>query len=540
MPIVLNRHLIKCGHENAAPVSDIALVTLFSGWARKGRPNSVSYSSNTTASGKGSENVCSCKPYGPLESVISARNDNLSKKVNQEDINAVDTSGDVNISRVSFSNDSCCVPGLGVDSKNFLVTAKSLRSSSFGPAAPSLNSSLFNWETDISFTNNGHVTRPIDNIFKFHKAIRKDLEFLDVESGKLNDCNETILREFNGRFRLLWGLYRAHSNAEDDVIFPALESRETLHNVSHSYTLDHKHEEKLFEDISSTLFELSGLHQKKMTANFSSSDHTDDMRKYGELVTRVQGMCKSIKVTLDQHILREELELWPLFDQHVSLEEQEKLVGRIIGTTGAEVLQSMLPWVTSALTQVEQDKMMDTWKQATKNTMFSEWLNEWWEGTSNSSSQPSTYDNNVLEGSFICLRFSVSYNWLLLHLDWCCSATRLLNTFSPIIKFSANYSHEALDQSGDNFKPGWREIFRMNQNELESEIRKVSRDPTLDPRGKDYLIQNLMTRYVFIISYNSIKYFVYAFKPNHVLSCQSLDSSSAKLTSCKKRERLGR
>lgn len=33
----------------------------------------------------------------------------------------------------------------------------------------------------------------------------------------------------------------------------------------------------------------------------------------------------------------------------------------------------------------------------------------------------------------------------------------------------------------------------MNQNELESEIRKVSRDPTLDPRRKAYLIQNLMT-----------------------------------------------
>jgi zinc finger-like protein len=93
-------------------------------------------------------------------------------------------------------------------------------------------------------------------------------------------------------------------------------------------------------------------------------------------------MCKSIRVTLDQHVFREELELWPLFDRHFSVEEQDKIVGQIIGTTGAEVLQSMLPWVTSALTQEEQNRMMDTWKQATKNTMFSEWLNEWWEGTS--------------------------------------------------------------------------------------------------------------------------------------------------------------
>lgn len=65
--------------------------------------------------------------------------------------------------------------------------------------------------------------------------------------------------------------------------------------------------------------------------------------------------------------------------------------------------------------------------------------------------------------------------------------------------FSGTDVHEALDQSDNTFKPGWKDIFRMNQNELESEIRKVSRDLTLDPRRKDYLIQNLMTRSAFVI-----------------------------------------
>lgn len=57
--------------------------------------------------------------------------------------------------------------------------------------------------------------------------------------------------------------------------------------------------------------------------------------------------------------------------------------------------------------------------------------------------------------------------------------------------------HESLDHSDYTFKPGWKDIFRMNQNELESEIRKVSRDSSLDPRRKAYLIQNLMTRFLF-------------------------------------------
>lgn len=423
----------------AAPASDIALVTLFSGWACKGRPRETCLSSGASGccpakafleNNDGTElPICPCNPP-------NKRSHSTSRK----ESNGFGTSGSLTVQ----VNQSCCVPGLGMNSNNLgTSSAKSLRSLSFGPSAPSLSSSLFNWETGISLIDEG-TGRPIDTIFKFHKAIRKDLEFLDVESGKLNESNESFLHQFNGRFRLLWGLYRAHSNAEDDIVFPALESKETLHNVSHSYTLDHKQEEKLFEDISTSLFELCELYDKN-----------NSLRNYNELATKVQGMCKSIRVTLDQHILREELELWPLFDRHFSVEEQDKLVGRIIGTTGAEVLQSMLPWVTSVLTQEEQNKMMDTWKQATKNTMFTEWLNEWWEGSSPSSEEsPSESDKNVSQGSDV---------------------------------------HEGLDPNDYTFKPGWKDIFRMNQNELESEIRKVSRDPTLDPRRKAYLIQNLMT-----------------------------------------------
>lgn len=68
------------------------------------------------------------------------------------------------------------------------------------------------------------------------------------------------------------------------------------------------------------------------------------------------------------------------------------------------------------------------------------------------------------------------------------------------LPFSEYDIHESAYQSDHMFKPGWKDIFRMNQNELEAEIRKVSRDSTLDPRRKAYLIQNLMTRFYLLIS----------------------------------------
>ncbi|KAL9330220.1 hypothetical protein ACSQ67_005223 [Phaseolus vulgaris] len=472
----------------AAPATDSALVTLFCGWGCKARNEGQCLSSGASGFCPAQRLSDIEENIGPLScacaSALSNRHCSVlaesgeNKKAVKRNImelnkkeDVTETSETESIQKQCCSTRSCCVPGLGVSSNNLGLSSlssppKSLRSLSFSSSAPSINSSLLVMETERSSCNVGCTQRPIDTIFKFHKAIRKDLEYLDVESGKLSDGDETILCQFNGRFRLLWGLYRAHSNAEDDIVFPALESKEALHNVSHSYMLDHKQEEKLFEDISCVLSEFSVLHESLQMihmaeslseSNFGTSDgNTNDViKKYNELATKLQGMCKSIRVTLDQHLFREECELWPLFGRHFTVEEQDKIVGRIIGTTGAEVLQSMLPWVTSALTQDEQNRMMDTWKQATKNTMFNEWLSECWKESPVSIPQAEASDHSTF-------------------------------------RRGAEYG-ESLGHNDPMFKPGWKDIFRMNQNELESEIRKVYRDSTLDPRRKAYLVQNLLT-----------------------------------------------
>ncbi|KAK4841891.1 hypothetical protein QYF36_012135 [Acer negundo] len=94
----------------------------------------------------------------------------------------------------------------------------------------------------------------------------------------------------------------------------------------------------------------------------------------------------------------------------------------------------MLPWVTSALTQEELNIMMDTWKQATKNTMFSEWLNEWWDRHPAAAPNTTPSENSISLGSDV---------------------------------------HESLDHSDHTFKPGLNDIFQMNQNEPEAEIRTL-------------------------------------------------------------------
>lgn len=57
------------------------------------------------------------------------------------------------------------------------------------------------------------------------------------------------VQQLHGRFQFMQGIYTAHSKAEDEIVFPALEAKHALRNVSHAYTLDHMKEESLFRDL---------------------------------------------------------------------------------------------------------------------------------------------------------------------------------------------------------------------------------------------------------------------------------------------------
>ncbi|KAM6600620.1 hypothetical protein CsatA_020229 [Cannabis sativa] len=232
--------------------------------------------------------------------------------------------------------------------------------------------------------------QPIDILFKVDKAIRRDLEYLSIGSARVSDYDETFLHQFIGRFSLFWGLYRAHTDSKDNIVYPALESKEGLYNVAHSYKVDHKQEEKKLEHISYLLSEISQIHtslksvrnEKDSSLSTFGDYDIECIRQYHELCGRLQYMCKSLRMMIDQHMSREELEMWPLFRIQFSREEQHRIIGFMLGTTSGEVLQLLLPWVLSALSQEEHDQMMETLKHVTRNTMFSEWLNDCWKDTS--------------------------------------------------------------------------------------------------------------------------------------------------------------
>lgn len=215
-----------------------------------------------------------------------------------------------------------------------------------------------------------HEFIPIDFVHFFHKALINDIQDVVSLSVKLAE-DVGVLAEFHRRFHHLHFLLKIHSNSEDEVAFPALESRVTLQNVSHSYTLDHNLEVENFNKICVILNKLISL----------QGDEVVDGKKlkYKRLCLKLHNACISMQRTLTDHINHEEIELWPLFREHFSVEEQEKIVGNMLGRTKTEILQEMIPWLMASLTPDEQRGMMMLWRKVTKHTKFFEWLGEWWE-----------------------------------------------------------------------------------------------------------------------------------------------------------------
>jgi zinc finger protein-like protein len=290
------------------------------------------------------------------------------------------------------------------------------------PAAPATPSDGFN---------------PIDHIFQFHRALRQELAQLEEDAGALEAAAlawttasasaaaaaaslpaspippasagggnsaapastsnargraavHAALTRLHGRFAFLQGIYRAHSRAEDEIVFPALERKHALRNVSHAYTLDHQEEATLLDGIASVVDRLQrALPQgaaaaaaagqpAAAAAALSPADASAAARQRSAemhgLCLQLRRQCAAVRASLETHVRAEEAELWPLFAEHFSREEQQDLVGCIIGRTGAEVLQSMLPWVAGVVSTEERAAMMGSLRDATRHTAFERWL----------------------------------------------------------------------------------------------------------------------------------------------------------------------
>ncbi|CAA7013653.1 unnamed protein product [Microthlaspi erraticum] len=368
--------------------------------------------------------------------------------------------------------------------------------------------------------------KPIDLIFLFHKAMKKDLDYLVSGSTRLAG-DYSFLGEFHQRFHLIKFLYQIHSDAEDEIAFPALEAKGKLQNISQSYSIDHELEVEHLEKVSFLLNEMAGLNSKVM-------DHMNV--KYENLCMSLQDVCKSIHKLLSEHLHREETELWGLFRNCFTIEEQEKIIACMLGRISGEILQDMIPWLMESLIPDEQHAVMSLWRQATRKTMFAEWLKEWYnshvitEETEEANKDQTHEDTDPLdivwkylfEGAggdedrrSICSKPMEGLETEFMskplgetdpnkkvevgNKDEISESKKVCRGGAEEIKYNEGTDNSAQAfqmpqksrQSGQASK--YECLLSMSQEDVEAIIRRISRDSALDPQKKSQIIQNLLT-----------------------------------------------
>ncbi|KAJ9163670.1 hypothetical protein P3X46_023313 [Hevea brasiliensis] len=209
----------------------------------------------------------------------------------------------------------------------------------------------------------------------------------------------------------------------------------------------------------------------------------------------------------------------------------------MLGKAKAETLQDIIPWLIGSLTPEEQLVFMSLLRRVTKNTMFDEWLGEWWEGHDTAHVAPESNTLWTADPLEIISRY-LSTDALEEQGDILCDKGIKLDCFGANIDMlgkcnlddnakvsKGNQNNEGskseklvseienktcnevagvtikVDKPGQPFqsnpKSGHHEhLLTTSQDDLEAAIRRVSRDSSLDPEKKSYIIQNLLMRLI--------------------------------------------
>lgn len=228
------------------------------------------------------------------------------------------------------------------------------------------------------------------------KALQLDLTELSAEV--LNGNNEKLAnleRRLAGRFKVIWSVFRAHSAAEDEFIWPALRSKtggragspQPHHAQSPPHTIppevvpsetenagdadvdqeeyeeDHADEERMFRRMDELLTQLhDGLIEEQKPGSIQ------------DMVRAIDDLALSLSKHLMTHLEKEETQCMPLVIKHLNKTEINDLVGQIMGKRSSDTIAQIMTMAVQNLNEADRNEMVKYMKQAMVGTFFERWL----------------------------------------------------------------------------------------------------------------------------------------------------------------------
>jgi len=271
-------------------------------------------------------------------------------------------------------------------------------------------------------------------IIHLHDCFRGALSALEADVSEL--CKEITIatnittpssdeerivdleRRVAGRFTVIWSVFRAHSAAEDEFIWPALKAKQvdipnhcacncdssvdvqeagqgvggavaggnnlppeqreraqslTVHCIEQEeYEEDHADEERMFNSINELLSKLRDELSKRRRNILQNSGKVEDeegkteeadnisLQKTAELLLEGTGNLMHHLIT---HLDKEETHCMPLVAQYLTKAEINDLVGKIMGKRSSELMSQVLTMAVQHLNDQDRDDMVKYMKQ---------------------------------------------------------------------------------------------------------------------------------------------------------------------------------
>ncbi|XWS48285.1 hypothetical protein CRYUN_Cryun13aG0062000 [Craigia yunnanensis] len=185
------------------------------------------------------------------------------------------------------------------------------------------------------FSEESEEKSPILMFLLFHKAVGNELDALHRLALAFVIGNCVDIQSLFQRYSFLRMIYKNHSIAEDEVIFPALDTR--VKNVAKTYALEHKDESNLFDH----LFELL-------------NSYTEDDKSFPK---KLASCTRALRTSISQHMAEKEEQVFPLLIEKFSLEEQASLVWQFLCSIPVNMMAEFLPWLSSFFSPNEYKDM---------------------------------------------------------------------------------------------------------------------------------------------------------------------------------------
>ena len=276
-------------------------------------------------------------------------------------------------------------------------------------------------------------------------ALEKDVTELSHIIFKGGDYNRERNQQLNelerrvaSRFKVIWSVFKAHSSAEDEFIWPTLQSKTTYrlaaedttsssssspssqrgaaatqhHNNNtnstnlqqqsqgqqqrlqqqqpqiveqEEYEEDHADEERMFSMMDDLLTKLrngllrqrlvlSAAFEQQQQNSASLVDDDDSSERVDTIMKEIDELTKKLSQHLMAHLEKEEKQCMPLVVKHLSKTEIHDLVGKIMGRRSADMIAQIMTMAVQNLDVADREEMVTYMKQAMAGTFFDRWL----------------------------------------------------------------------------------------------------------------------------------------------------------------------